>query len=122
MNVTAKIVALLIFLEVFFVVYGELRRNFLLRKVIVNKNLLQALVNCSECRRLTKTALLLVSGILLCLSLCEFEISVQVGQNVGQILAFLKAYGNGVLDVNILLWEISFCLLVIEQLIPTRKR
>jgi hypothetical protein len=122
MNVIAKIVVLLILLEVLFVIYGELRRNFLLRRIIQDKNLLQALVNCSACRRLAKTALLLVSGIFLCLSLCELKFSVQMEQNIGRILALLNAYDSGTLDANILLWEISFCLLVVEQLIPTRKR
>jgi hypothetical protein len=118
----AKIVALLTGLEVIFVIFGELRRNFLLRKLIQDKNLSRMLINCSECKRFAKTILLLVSAILLCLLLCEFKIAVQVGQNFGKILTFLKAYGDGVLNVNILLLEISFCLLTIEQLIPTRKR
>ncbi|MDR2720814.1 MAG: hypothetical protein LBB15_00805 [Puniceicoccales bacterium] len=120
MSVTAKIITLSI-LGIFCVIYGELRRKFLLRKIIRDRNLSKVLINCSEWKRFAKNLFLLVSGILLCLSPCEFKVAIQIEQNVGQILAFLNAYDNGILDVNILLWEISFCLLAIEQLIPTRK-
>ena len=113
---------LLIFLALAFTIYGEWKRKFLLRKLICDKNLSQTLINCCECARLAKTLLLAFAGIFLCLALANFEINLQLNRSFSKILIILKAYDGDILNLKVLFLELSFCLLSIEQVIPTRKQ
>lgn len=122
MNGINTITTLLVFSVLLFTVYGELKRKILLNKLIRDKNLSRMLINCNECSRLAKTMLLTIAGILLCLSLVDFKVTLEISQPIGRILASLGAYDSGELNAEILLLEVSFCLLLIEQVLPTRKR
>ncbi|MDR0679680.1 MAG: hypothetical protein LBF42_01420 [Puniceicoccales bacterium] len=113
---------LLIFLVLAFTIYGEWRRKFLLRKLICDKHLSQVLINCCECTRLAKTLLLTFAGVFLCLALANFEINLQLNRSFSKILILLKTYDGNILNLKVLFLELGFCLLSIEQVIPTRKR
>ncbi|MDR0715414.1 MAG: hypothetical protein LBF25_01360 [Puniceicoccales bacterium] len=119
MNVMSTLLILLAFA---FTIYGEWRRKFLLRKLICDKNLSQVLINCCECTRLIKTLLLTFAGVFLCLALANFEINLQLNHSFSKIFFLLKAYDGDILNLRVLFLELSFCLLSIEQVIPTRKR
>jgi hypothetical protein len=124
LNGTKMTIALPIFLLLLFSIYGELKRNILLRKLIYNKKLSRTLINCSEYRRWAKTILLVAAGMALCLSLADFKINLNFeGKIFSKILTSLKICGeSGSLNVKNLFLELSFCLLTIEQLLGTRRR
>jgi hypothetical protein len=78
------------------VIYGEVRRKFLLKKLVQNCKLAKILINCNECARLARTVILMLAGIFLCLSHCGA-------------------------DWKFLLLKLSFAMLIVEPMIPTRR-
>jgi hypothetical protein len=82
----------LVILALFFTIYGEWKRYSLLHNLVADKKLSRNLVKCDEFNRFIKITMILISSVLLCLFLN-------------------KAISQ----------ELSFCLLAIELVIPTKK-
>jgi hypothetical protein len=82
----------LLILALSFMIYGEINRHFMLRRIVLNKNLFQALVNCNKYSRAAKVIMVLIAITCLCM------------------------FSDRKLSL-----EVSFYLLALEQVIPTRK-
>lgn len=112
----------LIFTFILFVIlFGEIRRKTLLKRLISNKSLRVQVVNCQNNFRILKTIILIIVAFLLMVSFLDIKISIFFDGYLATLARYLKVYNFGILDIRLLMLECSFCLLIIEQLIPTRK-